>query len=74
MSVKTMHILWPSASLLYSYVFKLKNYTTKVIKVAKGFRQMHWMEYNETFTPVASHASEHAFLAIVSYNDLQGVQ
>ena len=53
------------------YVFKVKNSGPKVRIVAKGFRQVHGVDYHETFAPVISLASVRCLLAIVARLDLE---
>lgn len=52
------------------YVFKIKNGCPKVHIVAKGFRQIHGVDYNETFAPVVTLSAVRFLLVIVAYLDL----
>lgn len=54
------------------YVFRVKKYVgPKVRIVAKGFRQVHGVEYSETYAPVASFSIFRCFLSIVAHFDLE---
>eukprot|EP00171_Calliarthron_tuberculosum_P022031 IDg22031t1 len=54
------------------YVFKIKtDVGPKVRIVAKGFRQIHGVDYYDTYAPVVSLTAARLFLAIVAHNDLR---
>eukprot|EP00171_Calliarthron_tuberculosum_P001088 IDg1088t1 len=53
------------------YVFKVKNNTPKVRIVAKGFRQVHGVDYSETYAPVVTLATVRVFLSIIATLDLE---
>eukprot|EP00171_Calliarthron_tuberculosum_P021771 IDg21771t1 len=54
------------------YVFKVKkDVGPKVRIVAKGFRQVHGVDYNDTYAPVVSLTAVRSFLATVSGMDLE---
>ena len=53
------------------YIFKLKNGSPKVRIVAKGFRQVHRVDYNDTYAPVVSLTTVRCFLAIVTHFNLE---
>lgn len=60
-----MHVL-PS-----KYVFKVKNGEPKVRLVAVGCRQIHGLDYNETFAPVVTLTTIRTVLALVAVLDLE---
>ncbi len=60
-----MHVL-PS-----KYVFKVKDGKPKVRLVAMGCRQIHGVDYNETFAPVVSLTTIRTILALASHYDLE---
>eukprot|EP00171_Calliarthron_tuberculosum_P022843 IDg22843t1 len=54
------------------YVFKVKkDVGPKVRIVAKGFRQIHGVDYNETYAPVVSLTALRCFLATIASLDLE---
>ena len=53
------------------YVFRVKGDQPKVRLVAKGFRQVHGVDYFETYAPVVSLAAVRCFLALVAHFDLE---
>lgn len=60
-----MHVL-PS-----KYVFKVKDGKPKVRLVAVGSRQIHGIDYNETFAPVVKLSSIRVILALGAHYDLE---
>jgi len=48
---------------------KVKTYKARLI--AKGFKQIHGVDYDETFSPVAMIKSIQILLAIVAYHDYE---
>lgn len=53
------------------YVFRVKAGGPKVRIVAKGFRQVHGVDFTETYAPVVSLTTVRCFLAIVAHLDLE---
>jgi len=53
------------------YVFRVKQNSPKVRIVAKGFRQIHGVDYHETFAPVVSLTAVRFFLSIVAHKDFE---
>lgn len=53
------------------YVFRVKNNVQKVRIVAKGFRVMHGVGYNEKYTPVVTSTAVRILLALVTQLDLE---
>lgn len=53
------------------YVFRIKNGGPKVRIVAKGFRQVHGIDFTETYAPVVSLAAVRCFLALTAQLDLE---
>ncbi len=53
------------------YVFTLKDSGPKVRIVAKGCRQVHGVDYGETYAPVVKVTSVRVMLATVAINDLE---
>ena len=56
------------------YVFKIKNSGPKARIVAKGFRQVHGVDYVETFAPVISLTAVRLLLFLVVLLDLEADQ
>jgi hypothetical protein len=48
-----------------------KVHTYKVRLVAKGFKQIHGVDYDETFLPVAMLKSVRILLVIAAYHDYE---
>ncbi len=53
------------------YVFKIKENKPKVRLVSLGCRQMHGVDYNETFAPVVTMTTIRTVLAITAHLDLE---
>jgi len=53
------------------YVFRVKQNSPKVRIVAKGFRQIHGVDYHDTFAPVVSLTAVRFFLSIVAHKDFE---
>ncbi len=53
------------------YVFKVKDGAPKVRLFAMGCRQIHGVDYNETFAPVVSLTTIRTIFALASYHDLE---
>ena len=56
----------------YKWIYKLK--TDRIFKarlIAKGFRQTHGIDYDETFSPVVMLKSIRVLLAIAAYYDYE---
>lgn len=53
------------------YVFRVKNGAPKVRIVAKGFRQVEGIDYQETYAPVVGMSTVRCFLALVAHFDLE---
>ncbi len=53
------------------YVFKVKENKPKVRLVALGCRQMHGIDYNETFAPVVTITTIRTILAVTAHQDLE---
>ncbi len=53
------------------YVFKIKDNKPKVRLVALGCRQMHGVDYNETFAPVVTMTTIRTVLAVTAHHDLE---
>ena len=62
----------PGMNILPSmYVFVMKPSGPKARIVAKGCRQVHGVDYGETYAPVVKLTSVRSMLAIVAVNDLE---
>ena len=53
------------------YVFRVKNGEPKVRIVAKGFRQVHGVDFGDTYAPVVSLTAVRCFLATTAHFDLE---
>ncbi len=53
------------------YVFKIKENKPKVRLVALGCRQLHGIDYNETFAPVVTMTTIRTILAVTAHHDLE---
>ncbi len=53
------------------YVFKIKDGKPKVRLVAMGCKQIHGIDYNETFAPAVSLTTIRTILALASHYDLE---
>ena len=53
------------------YVFRVKNGEPKVRIVAKGFRQVHGVDFYDTYAPVVSLVAVRCFLATTAHLDLE---
>ena len=53
------------------YVFKIKENKPKVRLVALGCRQVHGIDYNETFAPVVTLTTVRIIFALVAHHDLE---
>ncbi len=53
------------------YVFRVKDGAPKVRLVAMGCRQIHGVDYSETFAPVVSLTTIRTILALASCHDLE---
>ena len=56
------------------YVFKIKNSGPKARIVAKGFRQVHGVDYAETFAPVISLTAVRILLFLIVLLDMEADQ
>ena len=69
--------VWTLIYIGCKWVFKKKTdmdgnvYTFKAQLVAKGFKQTHGVDYDETFSPMAMLRSIRILLAIVAYYDYE---
>ena len=66
-----------SKAMLNKWIFKRKTDTDSSVTiykarlVAKGFRQVQWIDYDETFSPVAMLKSVRIMLAIAAFYDYE---